>query len=95
MSAAPIEARPYGDPGSTFIQWKGTAVCMDLICLCGEGHHVDATFAYAVKCAACGRTLVLGTAVTVREARDDEDYPHALTGTSDTERDAIEKGTDQ
>lgn len=93
-ATADTEVRAYGENGSTFIQWKGTNVCMDLVCLCGEGHHIDATFAYAVKCSACGRTLVLGSAVSVREARPDEDYPYALTGTAESDTPDPE-GTDQ
>lgn len=64
--------RTFGEPGSTFIQWKGTNVCMDLRCFCSEPLHIDADFAYAVKCHACERVLVLGTQVAVME--DDGSY---------------------
>ena len=40
--------KPYG-----WIQWKGTNVCMDVYCKCGEHLHVDADFCYAVKCVKC------------------------------------------
>lgn len=40
--------RPYG-----WIQWKGTDVCMDVRCKCGRTGHVDADFAYHVKCSSC------------------------------------------
>ena len=33
-----------------FIQWKGTNVCMDCFCVCGEDMHIDSSFAYAVMC---------------------------------------------
>lgn len=36
-----------------FIQWKGTDVCMDLHCECGQHIHIDAEFAYAVQCVKC------------------------------------------
>jgi len=36
------------------IQWKGTEVCMDVYCECGEHSHVDGWFAYHVKCPKCG-----------------------------------------
>jgi hypothetical protein len=42
--------RPHG-----WIQWKGTNVCMDIHCSCGESTHIDAEFLYHVKCGACGR----------------------------------------
>jgi len=38
-----------------FIQWKGTKVCMDFVCLaCGRDLHVDGEFAYSVECLECG-----------------------------------------
>ncbi len=36
-----------------FIQWKGTDVCMDFYCECGEHCHFDGYFAYTVKCPKC------------------------------------------
>jgi hypothetical protein len=42
--------RPFG-----WIQWKGTRVCMDIHCDCGEMTHFDGEFCYHVKCAICGR----------------------------------------
>lgn len=41
--------KPHG-----WIQWKGTDVCMDIHCKCGELSHIDADFAYHVKCPNCG-----------------------------------------
>lgn len=38
-----------------WIQWKGTEVCMDFHCKCGAHGHLDAEFAYYVKCGACGQ----------------------------------------
>jgi hypothetical protein len=46
------------------IQWKGTSVCMDVTCACGEGTHLDADFAYTIACGACGR--VYGVSPFVR-----------------------------
>lgn len=40
--------KPHG-----WIQWKGTDVCMDIHCKCGFHGHVDAEFAYFVKCLEC------------------------------------------
>ena len=47
---AEITRGPHG-----WIQWKGTSACMDVHCSCGESTHVDATFAYRIRCGACGR----------------------------------------
>jgi hypothetical protein len=42
-----------GSPNG-WIQWKGTDVCMDVYCKCGEHSHVDASFLYHVECPSCG-----------------------------------------
>ena len=46
----PVEGAPHG-----WIQWKGTNVCMDVYCPCGHHSHIDADFAYYVKCPNCKR----------------------------------------
>ena len=38
----------------TFVQWKGTSLCMDLNCECGHHSHIDGYFAYHVMCPNCG-----------------------------------------
>lgn len=60
---APFEG-PHG-----WIQWKGTDVCMDIRCLCGELGHVDAEFAYAVRCKACGRIYEVNGHVKLHEVQ--------------------------
>ena len=40
---------------NTFIQWKGTDVCMDFHCDCGHHNHIDGYFCYFVKCKGCGQ----------------------------------------
>jgi len=47
-----IQETYKGQP-SGWIQWKGTDVCMDIHCKCGHMSHVDAEFAYNVKCPKC------------------------------------------
>lgn len=42
------KGQPHG-----WIQWKGTDVCMDVHCKCGELFHIDDSFTYTVKCLAC------------------------------------------
>jgi phage FluMu protein Com len=41
-----------------WIQWKGTDVCMDIHCSCGKMSHVDAEFAYNIKCPHCGKIFM-------------------------------------
>ena len=52
-SAFKIQEEYEGVPHG-WVQWKGTNVCMDVYCKCGEHTHVDADFAYHVKCGKCG-----------------------------------------
>ena len=43
-----------GAAWTTFIQWKGTDLCMDFNCPdCGEHSHFDGMFAYAIQCPFC------------------------------------------
>jgi hypothetical protein len=44
----------YKDKPHGWVQWKGTDVCMDVYCKCGYHSHIDAEFAYHVKCPSCG-----------------------------------------
>lgn len=44
----------WGDQPHGWVQWKGTDVCMDVYCKCGYHSHIDAEFAYNVKCPKCG-----------------------------------------
>jgi len=50
---------PENDPYA-WIQWKGTDVCMDIHCECGEHGHVDGDFVYFYKCPVCNRKYALG-----------------------------------
>lgn len=52
---------------NTFIQWKGTAVCMDFTCECGACSHFDAEFLYFIKCPNCEKTFCMGTRVVAIE----------------------------
>lgn len=38
-----------------WIQWKGTNLCMDFHCVCGELTHVDDDFTYLLRCSKCKR----------------------------------------
>ena len=69
-----IAARDFqpGEEGYCRIQWKGTNVCMDVHCICGIQGHVDAEFAYFLKCKKCGRTYSTGCNVKMIELMPDE-----------------------
>jgi hypothetical protein len=53
-----IALGPHG-----WVQWKGTEVCIDIHCDCGERGHYDGDFAYAVRCRNCGKIWALGQCV--------------------------------
>lgn len=57
---------------STFIQWKGTNVCMDLRCFCGHTNHYDQQFLYFAQCHKCKTVFELGTEVSLRVASPDQ-----------------------
>lgn len=53
-----------------YVQWKGSDVCIDFRCLCGEKGHFDGLFAYALRCAACARIWEMPTQFALRENPD-------------------------
>jgi len=63
-----------GTDAETFIQWKGTQVCLDLYCSCSprEPRHFDADFAYYLRCPACGAVYETGTQLKMRRLAADE-----------------------
>lgn len=72
--------------GNTFIQWKGTNVCMDWICpVCDEQYHVDADFCYFLKCLECGSLFKVGTAVslTLQDSTTDENDKCVVASSSE------------
>jgi len=47
--------------GDSFIQWKGTDVCIDLYCPdCGEHYHHDGDFMYYLQCPYCNNIYAVG-----------------------------------
>lgn len=66
-----------------FIQWKGTNVCADYYCICGNQFHVDSDFAYGVVCPHCKRRFEVSSMVELRELPKNEAWigPALITGT--------------
>lgn len=67
-----------GTDARTFIQWKGTEVCMDLHCDCGHDNHYVGMFAHFVRCAGCGTVYQLGTQVRAFRVEGREPYIEPL-----------------
>ena len=55
-----------------FIQWKGTDVCIDLQCKCGESHHFDGFFLYHWKCGKCGTIYKMADKIEMTEISEQE-----------------------
>jgi hypothetical protein len=55
-----------------WIQWKGTEVCMDIQCKCGASGHIDADFAYFVRCVKCGAVYKVDGHVRLRDSAESE-----------------------
>lgn len=62
----------------TFIQWKGTDVCMDVYCKCGESFHIDGYFAYSVECPYCNRMYACGAKIVLREIKERPEWGHCV-----------------
>ena len=60
------KGKPYG-----WIQWKGTDVCMDVHCKCGHHSHIDAAFAYYVKCPSCGTVYMCNGHIELIEIKEE------------------------
>jgi len=58
--------KPHG-----WIQWKGTNVCMDVYCKCGYHSHIDADFAYNVKCPNCGTIYMCNGHIEIIEIKQE------------------------
>lgn len=70
--------KPHG-----WIQWKGTNVCMDFHCQCGAMGHVDADFAYVIKCGACGQFYEMAGYVEAHPIDCDDDNYRVATVSDD------------
>jgi len=62
------EKTPYGR-----IQWQGTEVCMDIHCKCGYMSHIDADFAFNVKCPKCGTMYKCNPQIELIEIDEEPD----------------------
>ena len=60
------------DGPHAWIQHKGSNLCMDVWCICGEHFHVDAGFCYYTKCPVCLRVYETGSHIKLIELTTDE-----------------------
>ena len=55
-----IDVSTRVDGPHAYVQWKGTDACLDVRCACGGGFHIDAEFAYIVRCPECKEAFGVG-----------------------------------
>ena len=70
---------------NAFVQWKGTDVCMDFRCECGDGGHFDGDFAYAVRCNGCGTVWEMPSNVFLRKSQRPEEFGGVVSPEADDE----------
>jgi len=70
-------AAEYDSPRpNVFIQWKGTDVCGDYYCVCGEQWHLDEDFVYYTRCPACKQAYRVGCHVRLYPLTPEQAAPH-------------------
>lgn len=62
----PDDGDEVGRGTHVFIQYKGTDICLDFNCSCGQQSHFDGYFAQVIRCAACGGTYDMPVLVALR-----------------------------
>lgn len=61
---------------NTFIQWKGTDLCMDFICPnCGYQDHFDGYGFYTITCTTCKAVFRLSNSVELTWLSPKADLP--------------------
>lgn len=67
---------------------------MDCNCVCGNSFHIDADFAYAVKCHVCGRVYEMSAMIEMRELQPGEIWDGEEPKEMNTDQIAIDKALD-
>lgn len=75
-----LRSDPYG-----WVQFKGTELCMDVHCSCGELTHIDGMFLYFIKCGSCGRIYELNGHIQLIERTSDEFNEIGLSSIKETD----------
>jgi len=61
----------YADVPHGWVQWKGTSVCMDVYCKCGNQSHIDNDFVYNWQCPYCGTVYMCNGHIEMIEVTAD------------------------
>jgi len=60
------------DKPHCWIQWKGTDVCIDVHCSCGNHDHFDGEFFYLYECPKCHKKYSVGCNILLHELSDED-----------------------
>ena len=63
-----IESPQFVHTPHIWVQWKGTNVCCDIHCACGEHLHFDGDFFYFFQCPYCKQYWEVGTHIALYAA---------------------------
>lgn len=68
------------------VQWKGTNICMDFVCPCGQDSHFDGfTFGY-VKCFKCGQNFELDYRIAITQIDENKTHGGGMIDIEEQER---------
>lgn len=74
-----LNEKPHG-----WIQFKGTDICLDVHCKCGNLTHIDGDFIYFLECSACGAVYELnGHIELIERTRESIDAETTIYKTED------------
>jgi hypothetical protein len=64
---------------STFVQHKGTELCMDVYCpACGDQSHVDSDFVYYLECPHCETVFEVGVRLSLKPVQREDAGGHDI-----------------
>ena len=67
FNSAESDIAPKEGTAEAAIQWKGTDVCMDILCSCGHREHIDEEFVYRLQCSECGKVFAVQSRIHLIE----------------------------
>lgn len=69
----------YEGQSHCWIQWKGTEVCMDFHCVCGNHSHIDELGVYFIKCQSCGKVFMTNGHIELIEITEEKIKENHIT----------------
>lgn len=85
-----LDGKPSVDSyhtGNVFLQYKGTDICVDLYCTCGDQFHYDGYFATWLRCPHCRKVWELPHLLLCTDVTGVVDEDRVKDGEADDEED--------